>query len=64
MTRLFCRASSLICTRNGDGKIIVETPIRQVKELFKNAGIKIPSSLGIEDFEAEYLLKPKVKKQE
>ena len=64
MTRLFGRASSLMCTRKADGKIIVETPSRQVKELFKAAGIKIPASLGIEDFETEYLLKPKVKKQE
>ena len=46
------------------GKIIVETPSRQVKELFKTAGIKIPASLGTEDFETEYLFKPKVKKQE
>ena len=46
------------------GKIIVETPSRQVKELFKAVGIKIPASLGTEDFETEYLLKPKVKNQE
>ena len=46
------------------GKIIVETPSRQVKELFKAARIKIPASLGTEDFETEYLLKPKVKNQE
>ncbi len=30
----------------------------------KTAGIKIPSSLGIEDFETIYLLKPMVKKQD
>ena len=64
MTRLFGRASSLMCTRKADGKIIVETPSRQVKELFKAARIKIPASLGTEDFETEYLLKPKVKKRE
>ena len=46
------------------GKIIVETPSRQVKELFKAARIQIPASLGTEDFETEYLLKPKVKNQE
>ena len=46
------------------GKIIVETPSRQVKELFMAYGINIPASLGTEDFETEYLLKPKVKNQE
>lgn len=64
MTRLFGRASSQMCTRKADGKIIEETPSRQVKELFKAAGIKILSPLGFEDVEAEYLLKPKVEKEE
>ena len=61
MSKLFGRASSLMCTRKKDGTVIVEEANRQVKEIFKAAGIKIPSSLDFEEFEESCLLKPKKK---
>ena len=61
MSKLFGRASSLMCTRKKDGTVIVEEANRQVKEIFKAAGIKIPSSLDIEEFEESCLLKPRKK---
>ena len=61
MSKLFGRASSLMCTRKKDGTVIVEEANRQVKEIFKAAGIKIPSSLDLEEFEESCLLKPRKK---
>ena len=61
MSKLFGRASSLMCTRKKDGTVIVEEANRQMKEIFKAAGIKIPSSLDFEEFEESCLLKPKKK---
>ena len=61
MSKLFGRASSLMCTRKKDGTVIVEEANRQVKEIFKAAGIRIPSSLDLEEFEESFLLKPKKK---
>ena len=63
MSKLFGRASSLMCTRKKDGTIIVEEANRQVKEIFKAAGIKIPSSLNLEEFEENCLMKPMKEKQ-
>ena len=63
MSKLFGRASSLMCTRKKDGTVIVEEANRQVKEIFKAAGIKIPSSMNLEEFEENYLLKPRKEKQ-
>lgn len=63
MSKLFGRASSLMCTKKKDGTIIVEEANRQVKEMFKAAGIKIPSSLNLEEFEDNCLMKPKKEKQ-
>ena len=63
MTKLFGRASSLMCTKKKDGTIIVEEANRQVKEIFKAVGIKIPSSLNLEEFEENYLMKPKMEKK-
>ena len=63
MTKLFGRASSLMCTKKKDGTIIVEEANRQVKEVFKAAGIKIPSSLNLEEFEENCLMKPKKKQK-
>ena len=63
MSKLFGRASSLMCTRKKDGTVIVEEANRQVKEIFKAAGIRIPSSLNLEEFEENYLLKPRKEKQ-
>ena len=62
MTKLFGRASSLMCTKKKDGTIIVEEANRQVKEIFKAVGIKIPSSLNLKEFEENYLMKPKKEK--
>lgn len=64
MTKLFGRASSLMCTKKKDGTVIIEEANRQTKEIFKTAGIKIPSSLSLEEFETEYHMKPSEKKQE
>ena len=61
MSKLFGRASSLMCTRKKDGTVIVEEANRQVKEIFKAAGIRIPSSLDLEEFEESCLLKPRKK---
>ena len=61
MSKLFGRASSLMCTRKKDGTVIVEEANRQVKEIFKAAGIRISSSLDLEEFEESLLLKPKKK---
>lgn len=61
MSKLFGRASSLMFTRKKDGTVIVEEANRQVKEIFKAAGIKIPSSLDFEEFEESCLLKTKKK---
>ena len=61
MSKLFGRASSLMCTRKKDGTVIVEEANRQVKEIFKAAGIRIPSSLDLEEFEESFLLKPRKK---
>lgn len=63
MSKLFGRASSLMCTRKKDGTVIVEEANRQVKEIFKAAGIRIPSSMNLEEFEENYLLKPRKEKQ-
>ena len=63
MSKLFGRASSLMCTKKKDGTIIVEEANRQVKEMFKAAGIKIPSSLNLEEFEENCLMKPKKKQK-
>ncbi|MGM9768062.1 MAG: transposase [Candidatus Cryptobacteroides sp.] len=63
MTKLFGRASSLMCTKKKDGTVIIEEANRQTKEMFKTAGIKIPSSLDLEEFETEYLMKPTEKNQ-
>ena len=63
MSKLFGRASSLMCTKKKDGTIIVEEANKQVKEIFKAAGVKIPSSLDLEEFEESYLMKPKKEKQ-
>ena len=63
MSKLFGRASSLMCTKKKDGTIIVEEANRQVKEMFKAVGIKIPSSLNLEEFEENCLMKPKKEKQ-
>lgn len=62
MTKLFGRVSSLMCTKKKDDTIIVEEANRQVKEIFKAAGIKIPSSLNLKEFE-ENFLKTKKEKQ-
>ena len=63
MSKLFGRASSLMCTKKKDGTVIVEEPNKQTKEIFKAAGIKIPSSINLESFKAEYLMKPKDEEQ-
>ncbi|MGN0906552.1 MAG: transposase [Bullifex sp.] len=63
MSKLLGKASSLMCRKKDDGTVIVETPSRQVKEIFKTAGVKIPTSFRLEDFEADYLLKPIPKQQ-
>lgn len=45
MSKLFGRVSSFMCTRKKDCSVIVGEANRQVKEIFKTAGIKISSSL-------------------
>ena len=62
ISKFFGRASSLMCTKKKGGTIIVEEANRQVKEMFKAAGIKIPSSLNLKEFEENYLMKPKKEK--
>ena len=37
--------------------IIVEDANKQVKEIFKAAGLKIPSSLDLKEIEENYLMK-------
>ena len=45
MSKLFGRVSSLMCTRKKDCSEIIGEANRQVKEIFKTAGIKVSSSL-------------------
>ena len=63
MSRLFGRSSSLMCRKKGKETIVVEVANRQVKEIFKAAGVEIPSSFSLDDFKAEYLLQPKKKRR-
>ena len=63
MSKPLGKASSLMCRKKDDGAVIVETPGRKVKEIFKAAGVKIPTSFKLEDFEADYLLKPTPRQQ-
>ena len=62
MSKLFGRASFLMCTKKKNGTIIVEEINKQVKEISKAAGIKIPSSMNLEEFEENYFLKPRKEK--
>ena len=60
MTKLFGRASSLMCTLKKEN-ILIEVANKQVKDLFKAAKIDLPSSLNLKEFKTEYLFQPKTK---
>lgn len=47
-----------MCTRKKYGTVIVGEVNRQVKEIFKAAGIKIQSSLDLEELEKSCLMMP------
>jgi hypothetical protein len=44
------KSQSLMCTKKKDGTVIVETPNKQVKNLYENLNVKIPSSIDIKQF--------------
>ena len=50
-----------MCTRKKNGTATIEDANRQVNEMFKTAGVKIPSSLDLEEFEESYLINPMTK---
>lgn len=63
MSKLFGRVSSFMCTRKKDCSVIVGEANRQVKEIFKTAGIKISSSLDRKELVESCLRRPKKEKQ-
>ena len=49
MPKLLGTTSSLMCLRKADGTICVETPNKGTKEVYSKVGIKIPSSISLDD---------------
>lgn len=54
VSRTIGATQSLMCTRNGD-HVIVESPNKQVKDIYVGMGVKVPTSLSVEHFKDEYL---------
>lgn len=55
-TKMIGKSQSLMCTKKRDGTVIIETPNKQVKKLYEDLKVKVPSSLDIAQF-AEDILK-------
>lgn len=49
-SEVFGKSQSLMCFRNRDGMVTVETPGRKVKDYYKLLGIQIPAHLKTNDF--------------
>ncbi len=49
------KSQSLMCTKKKDGTVIVETPNKQVKNLYEDLKVRIPSSIDVKQFAEETL---------
>lgn len=54
-TRMIGKSQSLMCTKKKDGMVIAETPNKQVKNLYEDLKVKIPSSIDVKQFAEETL---------
>ena len=54
-TKMIGKSQSLMCTKKRDGTVIIETPNKQVKKLYADLKVKVPSSLDIKQFAEEIL---------
>jgi len=55
LTEVWGKARSLSCYTNADGRVVVETPSRQVREYYKALGVKVPSSIDVREFDRDVL---------
>ena len=53
--RLLGQTQSLICLTKSDGTVLIDTPNKQVKSIYKEMKIKVPSSLTVKGFTSDVL---------
>ncbi len=56
MTKLISKTQALMCTHKHDGNILVDPPSKQVREMYKDVGISVPSYIHTEKYKKETLL--------
>lgn len=49
-TTVFGRTRSLMCVRNNNGVVTVETPNKQVKQCYKLLGMNVPAHVKVDEF--------------
>ncbi len=55
-SELYGKSQSLMCFRNNNGMVTVETPCKQVKEYYKLLGLEVPAHVKVDSFMKENLL--------
>ncbi len=54
--KLIGKTQSLMCMKKQDGTIIIETPSKAVRLFYEDMGVKVPSSVDIQNFKNNILL--------
>lgn len=54
-SELYGKTQSLMCFRNNNGMVTVETPSRQVKDYYKMIGIDVPAHVEVKQFRRDVL---------
>lgn len=54
--KLIGKTQSLMCMKKQDGTIMVETPNKSVRLFYEDMGVKVPSSIDIQNFKNNILL--------
>ena len=56
MPKLIGKTQSLMCTKQGNGMVIVETPNKMVRQFYKDLDIPVPTSFNVDDYCRDTLL--------
>lgn len=56
LSEIFGKCQSLMCFRNSNGMVTVETPCKQVKSYYKMFNMEVPAHVKVDDFKASIQL--------
>lgn len=54
-TKLISKTQSLMCTRKRNGDILVDAPNKQVRELYEEMNVAVPSNIKVEQFKKKVI---------